>query len=410
MTHSLTPNSALQSTVDVSFISNAVVRRPALVLMMTIIGGLLIVGQIYLAIPLSPSVSANFGVSPEEAAWFGPAFGLAYAVGFLVAGVLADRFGAARMLVVGLIATAAATGLVVLVHGFWPMVGARAVQGLAASAFPPAALTLISTALPERLRARGASLMGFAFLCAAPLAQFVATWSVEATISVRSLMLAMAAGYLLCAAGIFLTTRLSSRQPQPHADNAGTRPRLVPTRPLVAVWCAAASVLFALVTFYATVTLRSADTGLDPQLVRLLGIPPFLAALLVPMLARRWGPLRIAGSGMLLAALAVLVSGAGSPLAVLTSGVLLPLGIGLAVPALIVSVAANAPANNRGKANAVYMLLLFGGASIASPFTQAVSEGGALLAVWIVPALLLTAFAAALCAASRLQRPTEVSK
>lgn len=410
MTDSPRTNPPFQSIVDVKFISADVVRCPALLLLMTIIGGLFIVSQIYLAIPLTPSITADFDVSPEEAGWFGPAFGLAYAVGFLGAGVLADRYGAGRILVVGLIATAAATGVVVLVHGFWPMVSARAVQGLAASTFPPAALTLIATALPDHLRARGASLMGFAFLCAAPLAQLLATWSVEAAVPARSLLLAMAAGYLLCAAGISLTTRSSVRRSQPRYASGGTRSRLVPTRPLVAVWCAAASVLFALVTFYSTVAIQSADTGLDPQLVRLLGIPPFLVAFLVPMLARRWGPLRIAGVGLLLSALAMIVSGGGSTPAVLISAMLLPLGIGLAVPALIVSVATNAPAGSRGKANAVYMLLLFSGASIAPPFTQSLSEDGAPPAAWIVPALLLTMFAASLFAASRHQRRSGVSQ
>lgn len=410
MTSPFRPNNTHQSLLDVRSSSLGGVRHPALLLATIIAGGVLIVSQIYLAIPLSGPVSEEFGVSLRQAAWFGPSFGLAYAVGFLVTGALADRFGAARLLFLGLVAAAATTVLVTAVHGFWPLVIARALQGFAASAFPPAALTLISTALPVHLRARGASLMGFAFLCAAPLAQAAASWTVTVEVPVRLTLLVLAVGYGICAVGILLEKgQQGTRAPSESKLNA-SRSRLTVTRSLVATWCAASGVLFAFVSFYSAVTLNSADAGIDAQLVRLLGVLPLLVAFLVPSFVTRWGPLRVAGTGLIVAAVAVVASGLSSPIVILASSVVLPLGVGLAVPALIVSVAANTTENSRGKANAIYMLLLFGGASVGAPFTQTLFTYGATTFVWLIPALLLVVFAVVLFTASRPHRSAEVLK
>ena len=132
---------------------------------------LLVVGQLYVAIPLLPGLAARFGTDLKGAALVGTAFGLAYATGFLVFGLLSDRIGRVRVILFGLLALTAATVLAALAETFSLLLAARALQGLAAATFPPAALSLVVESLPAERRPFGIAAMSFAFLGAAPATQ-----------------------------------------------------------------------------------------------------------------------------------------------------------------------------------------------------------------------------------------------
>jgi len=166
----------LKSTLNVGsqFKAEALAVRHISLLALLMACGFMVVGQLYVTIPMVAEISARFGIDPAQAALAGTAFGVAYAAGFLLLGPMSDRLGRKRMILIGLIATAIATGFVALADSFQALLAARAVQGLAASIFPPVALSLVTEELPPKHRPLGVSLMSFAFLGAAPLAQLLA--------------------------------------------------------------------------------------------------------------------------------------------------------------------------------------------------------------------------------------------
>ncbi|MFP3700406.1 MFS transporter, partial [Burkholderia sp. SIMBA_013] len=90
--------------------------------------GFLVVGQLYVTIPLVTDIAGRFGITPANAVLSGSAFGFAYAAGFLIFGPLSDRYGRKRVILVGLIATALATFLVGLAPNFAILLSARAIQ------------------------------------------------------------------------------------------------------------------------------------------------------------------------------------------------------------------------------------------------------------------------------------------
>lgn len=345
--------------------------RHHLMLLILMVCAVLVVGQLYVTLPLVASIAERFGVAPAAAGWTGSAFGLAYATGFLVFGSLSDRYGRRRVLLLGLVGTAAATVLVGLADTLPFLLGSRALQGFAAASFPPTALALISEALPLDRRPMGISFISLAFLGAAPLAQLLGAQAVGG--GLQPLMLALAPIYLVAA--VALAAVMTGQQlPALQAGAVLSAPAPWRQRTLWAPWAAAGTVLFAFVLFHAGLPLVQDAAGLDLQMLRLVGLPPMLATFAAAPLARRVGPAATAGLGLALAALALLIGLAGNAPAWTATSVLLSAGVAIAVPGLIGTVAARAAPSVRARALAIYSFVLFLGASVAAPLAPVLAH------------------------------------
>lgn len=379
-----------QSTANVKLhsASDRVTGRHVALLALLMACGFLVVGQLYVTIPMVAEIAARFSIQPAQAALIGTAFGITYAAGFLLFGPLSDRYGRKRMILVGLVATAMATTLVAMANSFGMLLAARAVQGLATSIFPPVALSLVTEELPPPHRPLGVSLMSFAFLGAAPLAQLFAA---QTTGGLSATMLELAPFYLLGAAGLFFAVKSKSASLGSVADAGVSRlTSLLRDPAIVAAWAAAITVLFGFVSFYSGAQALSLRLGIDLQTLRLIGLPPLLLAFAAAPLTRRYGASVTARMGLLLAALALAIAAIASPLAVGVASAVLSAGVAFAVPGLIATVAGRATNANRGLALAIYSFALFLGASFAPPVAQALGSIGT-APLWLFPAILLLA-------------------
>lgn len=368
--------------------------------------GFIVVGQLYVTIPMVTGIAAGFGVDPASAALIGTAFGIAYAAGFLALGPLSDRYGRKRMVLIGLVATAAATALVGLANSFGLLLAGRAVQGLAASIFPPVALSLVTEELPPGQRPLGVSLMSFAFLGAAPLSQLFAA---ETGSSLSTIMFELAPLYLLGAVGLSLVVAGKNAVSGARASAAGGRlASLFQDRGIVAAWAAAVTVLFGFVSFYSGMQVFGPSIGVDLQTVRLIGLPPLLLTFAAAPVTRRFGAPVTARLGLALAALAIGIGTIATPAAIMVASALLSAGVAFAVPGLIATVAGRATNANRGLALAIYSFALFLGASFAPPIAQALAGTG-LVPLLLLPAALLLAAVAALTLGIRRPHPPRSS-
>ncbi|MCR4158368.1 MFS transporter [Kerstersia gyiorum] len=364
-------------------------KHPTITLLLLMTGAVLVVGQLYVTIPLAADLAQHWQVSAAQASWAGSAFGFAYAAGFLLLGRLSDRLGRRRVLLAGLLATAAASVLVACATNFAMLLGTRAVQGLLAATFPPAALALVAEALPPARRPLGISLLSFAFLASAPLTQFLATQS--AGFGLPIMMAALAVAYVMLAAG------LSQTLPPPSAP--ASEPVLAPMQTasqalppaLLGVWLAATTVLFGFVTFHAGAQAMGLEAAVL-QSLRLAGLPPLLLSIAAAGLVRRIGTLATARMGLILAATGLLAGWSGLFGELMVASVLLSAGIALAVPGLIGTLASRSSPETRARAMSRYTFALFMGASVAPPIAAVLAAQG-----W--PVLLLVPAAALIGAA-----------
>lgn len=90
-----------------------------------------------------PSAQTDLGVSIHELQWVVNSYTLALAAVVLLAGRLADAFGARRVFLFGVVVFSAASLFAGLSQGFAPLIASRLLQGVGAALITPATLSLI---------------------------------------------------------------------------------------------------------------------------------------------------------------------------------------------------------------------------------------------------------------------------
>ena len=111
-----------------------------------------------LPIPLSPMIRSDFSLDYTYAGLVISAFNLAYGIGQLPGGWLADRFGPRIMMVVGICGIALAGFFVGLSQNFWMMMIFLALMGVMGGGYHPAAPVLISASVERRHQGRALGL------------------------------------------------------------------------------------------------------------------------------------------------------------------------------------------------------------------------------------------------------------
>lgn len=337
--------------------------------------GLVVVSELYVSIPLFPTVRRLFGVSQAQASWLGTAFGLAYAGGFLVFGPLSDQYGRKRIMVPGLVALTLATVAVGMSPSYEILIGLRFVQGIAAATFAPAALAYLGEVLPASIRATGIAVMTTGFLVAGIAGQVYADavslaagweWVFWGLAVVYSVLIALV--YALPDSGT--ATGNSTTNLRTVYVRMG---QLLRNRVLLAAYFVAFTLLFTFVGMYSGLgAYLQTAFGVRPEqllLVRIAGIPGMLLSPLAGRLVNRYGSDRIVIGALLVAATGLGIEAVAGSLSVLIVGsVVFVTGIAGAVPSLIDFIGETA-ASARGAAVALYTCILFIGASLGPLIT-----------------------------------------
>lgn len=119
-----------------------------------------------------PTIGRDLGTSTTGLQWTFNAYQLAFAAPTVAAWRLADIFGRRKLLLISTTVFAVASAACGLAQTDWFLVAARVVQGIGASAFFAASLSIVSNAFPPSERSRGIGVwasIGIAGVAVGPL-------------------------------------------------------------------------------------------------------------------------------------------------------------------------------------------------------------------------------------------------
>jgi MFS family permease len=349
------------------------VRAPVLAPLTVLVScALLVLMQLYLAIPLAPVVGEALGGDGAPAALV-TAYSLAYALGFLVFGPLSDRYGRKAILVPGMAALAIATATLAAASSLPMMALLRSVQGLLAASFAAAALAYVGEALPPRWRSVGIGAISTAFLVAGIVGQVYAQ-AVALTLGWRWVFALAAPAFAL--ATVALATVLVEPARNGPPASLGQKYRqlgaLAVRRELALPYAACCTVLLSFVAMYAALgPVLETEFGLDESnvlLVRLAGLPAIALAPFAGWLVGRLGAVRVAVAGFVLAAAGLVAQAATVTAlwALVIASVIFVAGIATIVPSVIALVGGRGGSTRAG-ALGLCGLAIFVGASLG-PF------------------------------------------
>jgi MFS family permease len=368
---------------------------------------LLVLSQLYLAIPLAPIVGEVLGRGGSAtAAALGTTYALAYGLGFLIFGPLSDRYGRKPILVPGMAVLAIVTAGLAAAPSLSVLAALRTVQGFVAASFSTVALAYIGEALPPRWRSTGIGAMSTAFLSAGILGQVYAQ-AVADALSHRWVfgLAAPALALAALAMAMILIEPPRSVDPTSLRQTYRTLRALAVRRDLALVNAGSFPVLLSFVGMYAALgPLLQTQFKLDHTsvlLVRLAGLPAMLLAPFAGWLVGRFGATRVAMVGFLLAAAGLVAEAISVSVlwALTAASVIFVLGVATIVPSLISLVGSRGRASRAG-ALAINGLVVFVGASCGPLVAQLPISFAALMLILAV----LLMIASGLVAISRPRR------
>lgn len=375
-----------------------------------VVTALAVLSQLYAAIPLLTPVGEALGGSATFALSTG--YGLCYAVGFLLWGPVADRYGRRRVMLIGLCLLTSTTLACGLTTSLPALALARGAQGLMASSFPPVALAYLSEAVAPRHRTTAIGAMSTAFLVAGITGQ-IGAQAITQQFGWPWAFLGSTCLLTICALAVAWLTREHHRTPVTGSPGEQflTIARLLTRNDVLCLCGAHLTLLLSFVAMYTGLGLHLTTSGHGPEavfLIRLAGLPGMFVALTAGPLGRLLGgDAGLARAGFLIAAagLAAEALTPGSLLGLGATSLLFVVGIALAVPAMI-NLFGQASAPRRGSGMAVNGFILFIGASLG-PVLATAGLGFPILLL-ILAMLLGTAAALVTFSAHLVSRKNEV--
>ncbi|RMI40390.1 DHA2 family efflux MFS transporter permease subunit [Streptomyces triticirhizae] len=126
-----------------------------------------------------PTISADLRIGTDEQQWVVNAYLVVNAAAVLPGGLLGDRFGRRRTLLVGLGIVLLGSALGALAGGTAQLLAARALMGLGAGLIVPLTMALLPTFLPPADRPKALAVLATSFAAGMPVGPLVGGWLLD---------------------------------------------------------------------------------------------------------------------------------------------------------------------------------------------------------------------------------------
>lgn len=346
-----------------------------------VLASFLLVGQLYAALPLIPSMMDHFYVSGGSAAWLATAFGLAYALAQIATGPLTDRIGQRRAVLIGILVTAAFTIAIPFTPNFSVLLVLRVAQGLAAAVFAPAALAFFTHRVRPGHRTVALSVFVASLLASAILAPLLVTWLV-ASFAWQTWFVVSAVALAAVAPPTFFAMGKDTRR---EAGATQRQEILMPllrvlrNHRLVLVYFSAFAVMTGFIGIATGLQLAGPGFADQPAALSLARLLTLSACVAIPALAGPLGRITAPGRatvGMLIAAVAVAAMALPWGMWWITAAwIVATAAVALALPGIIATIGQLGAAHG-GTAAGMYGVALFVGASLGPQVATATLPAG----------------------------------
>lgn len=380
----------------------------------------LIFFQAYMVAPLIPRLAGEFGASGERVGLAVPAYMVPYGVSTLFYGLLSDRLGRRRIMLVSLTAFIVLTALTATARSASQLILWRLVTGLGASGVVPLALALIGNLFPYEERGRP---LGWLFGAMAGGMAFGSTLGVVLSPFVGWRLLFMGvAGVTAVIAGMLLRHAALLGSPTAHVLTvsgvfAGYRDLLrnkrgARTYVYVLLNSIFHSGVFTWLGLYFAQRYRLGDVGIGLALLG-YGVPGFLLGPVIGRAADRWGRRWLVPGGLAISAFSAAALILHAPVALAAVAVTaLSLGYDMTQP-LFAGIVTALSGQRGGQAMGLNVFMLFTGFGLGSLLFSAALRLGFDTALALFSAIQLVAALLAVSLfrteASRTARPQPLS-
>ncbi|MBO0316131.1 MFS transporter, partial [Escherichia coli] len=123
-----------------------------------------VMGSLYTALPLTAAFAEDFHVPESIATLNGVIFSLTYSLSCLFYGTISEKFGRIKTILVGMSALVVICLVIGFVHSFIILLIMRALQGVFAASFSPAAMTYTTETYPPVKRVTAISFISTSFM------------------------------------------------------------------------------------------------------------------------------------------------------------------------------------------------------------------------------------------------------
>ena len=343
------------------------------IMLILFVSGLVIMMNLYLTIPLTKSISETFKVTTTQAGLLSSLFSIGFALGCLIYGLLSEKFGRKKIILIGIVTLTLVTLLIGFSQSFYMVLSLRFLQGLTASTFSPVALAFAGEYFNGSTKTTAIGLISTGFLMAGIFGQILAT-SINNLFTFQMVFITMGCLLLITGLGLLLILpKTKANSPQLDIRKSFSNIKVVlRKKELLLCYFVAFFLLMSFVLMYNLLTQKLSLppfnlTASELLNIRLAGLIGMLFSPLAGNITQKISVKYLLTVSLSLTVISsLMMSIASSLISLLVLSVLFVLGIALAVPSLV-SLVNIFGAFERGLAVSIYTFVLFLGTS-AAPF------------------------------------------
>ncbi len=345
---------------------------------MLVCAGIFVACNIYILIPLYPSISASFFISEQQVAFASFLFTFFYALGLLCFGPISDQLGKKRVMTWGMLCASISTITIYTTSSIEQLYIFRAIQGFVLASFAPVAFSYSFDLYEPKMRTFWLALINSGFLAAGIIGQITSSF-IDQTLTWQHVFLFFGVGYFL----LFLLFFLFLPNTNVIAKKESNRTfqimlSLLTNKMLCKGYTIVFTILFSFVAFYDALT----KLGLSQNTVfwiRVVGLTGVILSIYTGKLIKKYSLMTTMLLGIVLgiSSIACLLLTTSTIWIGLFSIVFVS-AISLLIPTVI-SMIGEFSSEHKGKALSLYSFILLMGASFSSIIANILSYSNVLI-------------------------------